>query len=230
MNNGWGPITPPPPASDDTGTWLAIGDLMAGAMAFFMVLFLAFAAQLHTQQEETKSLRRKITLAVLEELEAVEIEATEGNDGEIIIRDDVMFRRGRSTIRPEYRKKIQQIAPAIARVLASHEDYAREVDRIILEGHTDRVDDETFNLTLSLNRARAVALAIVSDESLYDAPEHLTLIKERLYPSGRGEWSANQHIDDDADRRVIFRLQWREMRFFSDDVQAAEALLKAARP
>lgn len=84
------------------------------------------------------------------------------------LKDAINFDTGRDTIRPESRRILDEIAA----VLRAHP----EIKRIRVEGHTDNVGGQAYNLELSERRARAVVTALLSR----------AVGKERLSSAGYG--------------------------------------------
>jgi OmpA-OmpF porin, OOP family len=84
------------------------------------------------------------------------------------LKDAINFDTGRDTIRPESRRILDEIAA----VLRAHP----EIKRIRVEGHTDNVGGQAYNLELSERRARAVVAALLSR----------AVGKERLTSAGYG--------------------------------------------
>jgi outer membrane protein OmpA-like peptidoglycan-associated protein len=67
--------------------------------------------------------------------------------------DKVLFTTGNYELTPASRKSVQNIAKALLGV---------GIDRLRLDGHTDNVGSEEYNLDLSRKRAQAVADALVA--------------------------------------------------------------------
>jgi len=84
------------------------------------------------------------------------------------LKDAITFDTGRDTIRPESKRILDEIAA----VLKAHP----EIRRIRVEGHTDNVGGQAYNLDLSERRARAVVAALLSR----------AVAKDRLSPAGYG--------------------------------------------
>jgi outer membrane protein OmpA-like peptidoglycan-associated protein len=70
------------------------------------------------------------------------------------LKDAINFDTGQDTIRPESKRILDEIAA----VLKAHP----EIKRIRVEGHTDNVGGQAYNMDLSERRARAVVTALLS--------------------------------------------------------------------
>jgi outer membrane protein OmpA-like peptidoglycan-associated protein len=114
----------------------------------------------------------------------------------IEIMEKVLFDTGKSTIRPESSKLLDDIAAA----MKAHP----EVTKVSVEGHTDDVGAAKFNQRLSQARANAVVAALVERG----------VEKERLEAKGLGETQPVAPNDTaegrDANRRVEFVITGRE--------------------
>ncbi len=77
----------------------------------------------------------------------------EVKNGEIKILQKVFFKRGKATIQ----RRSNKVLVAVAAVLIAH----REIEHVIVEGHTDDTGDADKNRTLSQQRAEAVKAFLV---------------------------------------------------------------------
>jgi OmpA-OmpF porin, OOP family len=84
------------------------------------------------------------------------------------LKDAINFDTGQDTIRPESKRILDEIAA----VLKAHP----EIKRIRVEGHTDNVGGQAYNMDLSERRARAVVSALFARG----------VARERLTPAGYG--------------------------------------------
>ena len=88
--------------------------------------------------------------------------------------------------------------------------FERQIVRVIIEGHTSSKGSDKENLELSLRRALSVSDYILSNQLNFPTKERF---KQKILASGRGEIDAEQAVDDPADRRVMFRFQFRREDF-----------------
>lgn len=98
----------------------------------------------------------------------VEAPIVEVQTERLSLKDMINFDTGKATIRPESKRILDEISA----VLKSHP----EIKRIRIEGHTDNVGGQAYNMDLSERRARAVVEALVARG----------IARERLAPAGYG--------------------------------------------
>ncbi len=194
---------------DQNGSiWLSIGDLMSGLMMFFALLFLMVLAELHETREQVIDRRTAVVDALLEALEANDLQVEANEDGEITFKEEMLFDRGSARLSRRGEALLTRFAPVYADVILSNPTFDEEVSRIILEGHTSSEGGEMYNLDLSLRRAHSVAAAMFNERVPYRDPTHAERLKDKLYPAGRGPWDAADDVDE-SDRKVVLRLQFR---------------------
>jgi len=92
---------------------------------------------------------------LLEELKRQKLEARETNRGVVVNLPEVLFEFNSNRLTAEARDKVSHIADVLK---------AKTGDRrVSIEGHTDAIGSESYNLALSERRAQAVAQDLVSD-------------------------------------------------------------------
>jgi outer membrane protein OmpA-like peptidoglycan-associated protein len=99
-------------------------------------------AALEQAEREKQELRNKLA----EQLNKV-LETRDSARGLIVNMSDVLFDTGKYTLRPQAREKLSQLSG----IVLAHPSLKLEV-----EGHTDSVGSDAYNMTLSQNRANAV--------------------------------------------------------------------------
>lgn len=102
-------------------------------------------AELLRAKQETEDLQLQ-----MKEMAALQAEKTER--GMVLTLGDVLFDLGQSTLAPGASRNIQKIAE----FMASYPD-----QNAVIEGHTDSMGDDDFNMDLSRERAFAVRQALV---------------------------------------------------------------------
>jgi outer membrane protein OmpA-like peptidoglycan-associated protein len=102
-------------------------------------------AELLKAKQETEDLQRQ-----MKEMAALQAEETER--GMVLTLGDVLFDLGQSTLAPGATRNIQKIAEFMS-------NYPEQ--KAVIEGHTDSMGDDDFNLDLSRERAFAVRQALV---------------------------------------------------------------------
>ncbi len=112
-----------------------------------------------------------------------------------VISDKIQFETGSAVVKAES----SELLDALTQALNSHPG----VSRVRVEGHTDDVGDDAFNLSLSGQRAEAVVAALVQRG----------VAAERLVAVGKGETEPLEPGTDDdartANRRVEFMVEER---------------------
>ena len=154
---------------DDTGNifWITMTDLMTGLVLVFIVLFFYVYIQNHIQQVERNIAQENASKALQESLKNEKINATvDGISGIVKISDLELFTLNSYELSPKGRAYLDKFAPAYFDSLFSNEYLNKNIDKIIVQGHTDSQtykgkysDDEQYmkNMELSLKRAYAVA-------------------------------------------------------------------------
>jgi outer membrane protein OmpA-like peptidoglycan-associated protein len=112
---------------------------------------LTLAEQQRAIDEQRQELARNREL--LEDLRRQNLEATETERGVVVNLPDVLFEFGQAQLTPAAQGKTRDMA----RIFTTQ---ARD-RRLSIEGHTDAIGSESFNQTLSQQRADNVAAALV---------------------------------------------------------------------
>lgn len=99
------------------------------------------ALEAEMAQEEIKNLRRQMA----------DLEAEQTERGLVLTLGDVLFETGKADLMPGAMRSLDKLARFL------QENPEREV---LVEGHTDSVGSESYNLNLSQRRAEAVATAL----------------------------------------------------------------------
>jgi outer membrane protein OmpA-like peptidoglycan-associated protein len=106
---------------------------------------------LNAQEQLIEQQRQEIARnrALLEELKRRNLDARETDRGVVVNLPDVLFEFNSARLTPEAQSKTAHIA-------ATLKNQARDRN-VAVEGHADAIGSESYNLTLSQNRAEAVA-------------------------------------------------------------------------
>ena len=107
---------------------------------------------------------------IASELEQIGVSSHEDERGLIITLPTVFFDFDSSNLKSEAREKIVEVAGILSQVIAQNR-------QISIEGHTDNIGDDNYNLGLSSNRADAVLKELVFSN----------ISEDRLASSGIGE-------------------------------------------
>ncbi|HEX4404177.1 MAG TPA: OmpA family protein [Polyangia bacterium] len=131
-------------------------------------------------------------------------------DGEIETLTPIFFATDRARVRHAFRPALDDIAA----ILKDHP----EIGRCAIEGHTDATGPEAWNKKLSLERAKSVAVYLISKG----------VDPARVVAIGQGEalpWATNQtEAGRAANRRVIFHIEG-----VSDDQEKKELEIQRQR-
>jgi outer membrane protein OmpA-like peptidoglycan-associated protein len=107
--------------------------------------------QMIGQQRQELAKNRKI----LEELKRQQLDARETSRGIVVNLPDVLFQFNSDRLTDTAQEKVSRIASVLKEKTSQR--------RVSIEGHTDAIGSEAYNLTLSDRRARAVARALIDD-------------------------------------------------------------------
>ncbi len=137
--------------------------------------------------------------------------------GSITFSSDVLFAFGSANLTAESKESLQEVIPMYLGVLLQ-EEYRSYIAEIIIEGHTDTKGSYESNMTLSYNRANAVAnFCMNKDNGLSENEisrlQRLLTVNGRsysdpIYKSGGGP--GNLEVDMDASRRVEIKFRLKE--------------------
>jgi len=150
-------------------------------------------------QEMSASLKNNSITAVVDQ-----------DTGAIILESDVMFEYGSSALSDEGKAFIDRFLPVYLSVLFAEENEGY-VSEIIIEGHTDTVDTYIKNLSLSQDRAHAVAEYVLSDGYTGLSRGEKQRFQSLLTANGRSFsdpiYDSNGRVDAKASRRVVFKFR-----------------------
>jgi len=129
--------------------------------------------------------------------------------GDVSIQESILFSQGSAELKPKGKAFLKKFIPIYSGVIFSKPEFATEVSRVVVEGHTSSEGSEEVNLQLSLKRSASVAKYIFSQIN-YSTKNKL---QQKFLAAGRGEIEADKTRNNPADRKVIFRLQFRSDEF-----------------
>ena len=156
---------------DDTNEnnifWVTMTDLMTGLVLFFAVMFFYTYLTSHLELANLNNAKANATKSLQESLKSQNINATiDSLSGVVKISDLELFELGSHKLSNNGKKYLDKFAPAYFNSLFSEEYLNKNIDKIIIQGHTDSQtfkgkysEDEQYmkNMELSLNRAFEVA-------------------------------------------------------------------------
>lgn len=221
----------------ESGIYLSISDLMSGLLLIFVLLFIVVLFQLQQANNIAKE-NERIAIAARKELEEkikeiqmkprviigtlvsglrkkkIDVQVNE-ETGDVTVKESLLFNRQSSAINSKGKDFLREFIRLYSDVIFSDPSFEKEISRIIIEGHASKDGDEYENMELSLMRALSVARFV---------SEKLDFPKKKLLAAGRGEADTNQLYDDENDRKVLFRIQFRGDEFIKmlSEMQNAE--------
>jgi len=194
-------------------------DLMTSLAVIFILLL---AASLNNAQQEGENTRNTILQRLSERLQT-EVDQYQGQGFEInndpkdplglivVVPDGLLnFEVNRAEIPPQGIKFLQSIIPKMASTLCS-EDFRKEMESIVIEGHTDTTGKDEVNLPLS--QARSMKVVQQSLQAL--AEQNRSCFLELLSATGRGSVDPVKDqigkVDLNRSRRVVFKIRVRSL-------------------
>ena len=163
------------------------------------------------QLEQLVGLKTRIITALSSALHSARISAeVDPANGSIALESNVLFEVNKADLSDRGRQFIDRFLPVYLNVLFSP-DYVDNLAEIIIEGHTDSQGDYITNLTLSQQRALAVASYVLSDDYRGITSAQKAQLRKLATANGRS-WSdlkrdAYGNEDMDASRRVVFKFR-----------------------
>lgn len=152
--------------------WITMTDLMTGLVLVFIVMFLYTYMTGHIQEVKQNLARENATKTLQENLKKEDIKATvDLVSGIVKISDLELFELNSYKLSDKGKKYLSKFAPAYIDSLFSNDCLNQNIEKIIIQGHTDSqtfagqyTEDEQYmkNMELSLNRAFEVANFITS--------------------------------------------------------------------
>ena len=153
--------------SENNIFWVTMTDLMTALVLVFIILFFYTYMTSFSEKIERTAEQQKTAEALNETLKEQGIEATiNGTTGVVKISDLELFELNSYELSPKGKQYLSKFTPAYLDSLFSNEYMNDNLDKIIIQGHTDSqtfageyTKDEQYmkNMDLSLKRAYVVA-------------------------------------------------------------------------
>lgn len=147
--------------------WITMTDLMTGLVLVFVVMFFYTYMTSHLEMVQQTLAKEKATQSLQDSLKEQNIDATvDPISGVVKISDLELFEIGSYQLSDKGKAYLAKFAPAYLDSLFSNTYIDKNIDKIVIQGHTDSQTfagkysaDEQYmkNMELSLNRAYAVA-------------------------------------------------------------------------
>ncbi len=208
---------------EDATTWIALADMMTGLMAIFLALSIAI---LSMQQEKKDAIILAVSDNLKKSLEEKGIPANiDETTGRLIVSEKTNFGYGAATLKEEGKQSLDIIMPVYAKAIfeLTPEQQSR-IDRIVIEGHTDRVGSYTSNMTLSTQRANAILAHVDSMPDFAYKQQFL----QKLTAVGRGENDAStlDEVANPNDRNVVIRFEFKEGEDIETSINSPDNTVK----
>ncbi len=153
--------------SENNIFWVTMTDLMTALVLVFIILFFYTYMTSFAEKIERTTSQQKAAEALQETLKKQNIDASiNGVTGVVKISDLELFELNSYELSPKGKMYLSKFAPAYLDSLFSNEYLNKNIDKIIIQGHTDSQtykgeysQDEQYmkNMELSLKRAYSVA-------------------------------------------------------------------------
>lgn len=161
--------------------------------------------------DELVGVRTNIIRDLSASLTAADLKAKVDENGSIVLDSAVLFGYASSEITEQGKALLNRFVPVYLNVLMS-EKYSDFLGEIIIEGHTDSAGTYEVNLKYSQDRARAVALYVLSIPGLTRAQKNL--LQQILTATGKSwanlVYDEYGHEDAEASRRVEFKFSLKD--------------------
>ena len=171
---------------------LSLGDLMAGLMLIFVLLFSFTMLRLEglieerkgdlEQLDEREQIKKLLISRLLKELADFDVEV-DPDTGVIRIKEGILFDFGKDELKQAGKEFLCLFIPKYVAVLLTDPDVSAHIAQVIVEGHTDNVGDWEINLDLSLRRANSVAAYLFTEE--FGTFHYAEDLKKLLSANGR---------------------------------------------
>lgn len=194
---------------DDSGAWLSIGDLMSALLMIFALLLISALVQISEVAEKSNNNRVMIIQGINKALSEANIKVeADPITGDISILDSVLFEQNQYDLKDSGKEFLDEFIPIYSDVVFQSKEVSEEVVRIAVEGHSSSEGAFNHNMRLSVLRANSVSQYISNmpfkqKEQFFD----------KLLVSGRGSLESNKDEIDAADRKVMFRFQFKGQEF-----------------
>ncbi|MDL2205650.1 OmpA family protein [Eubacteriales bacterium OttesenSCG-928-N13] len=174
-------------------------------------------AKLQDQQVRLDALvgvRARIVQSLAQALNTANVRAkVDETTGSIALDASVLFDVGKSELKDEGKRVLDQFVPVYLSVLMNSENQAN-ISEIIIEGHTDSQGTYMNNLWLSQERAFSVMEYILSDENTNISAQMKTRLRQIATANGRSFSNVLLNADGtenaEASRRVEFKFRMQD--------------------
>lgn len=193
---------------EDATSWIALADMMTGLMAIFLALAVAILVM---QQGKRDAIILSVSQTIEKKLKEKGIPVNvDKKTGRLILASDTNFEFGEAILSDKGRQDLNIVMPIYAQAIfgALNPEQLNSIERIIVEGHTDKVGNYSKNMTLSTERANAIVSYVDSLPEFQYKQEFM----HKLTAVGRGENDAtgDENTPNANDRKVMIRLEFKD--------------------
>lgn len=192
-------------------SWISISDLMSAILAVFIVFYISQLILINKERQKYYEI-----LSVLEDTKLNIIYNIKKNKelnfqidsktGTISLESEILFKSNDYKLSQEGKEILNKFIPKYIDILLNDEKNKKYLDRIIVEGHTDKNGSYLYNLKLSQRRALEVVEYINGDEiGNFKGKEEM-----RKYLTANGRSYIDYLGDDTKSRRVEFKFILKE--------------------
>lgn len=206
--------------------WVSVSDLMAGLMMCFLMISVVFMIKMQIEKEkiqEVALLYEKLRTSLYEQLyeefkEDLPRWGAELDEDDLTFRfinDQLLFDRGKSELKPEFKAILRDFFPRYTKIITNN-GYQEAITEVRIEGHTSvgwgkAADVDTayiLNMRLSQARTRTTLAYLLLLPEVYKQKEWL---RDRLTANGLSSSHPivddHGNLDQNRSRRVEFRLK-----------------------
>lgn len=194
-------------------------DLMTSLAVIFILLLCASLNNAHEDRQTTRNSVLAEMRSALEEFASGGIEVkTDPRDPLgllVLVPEDLLaFKLDRADVSPSGNAFLRAFIPKLSAVVCSPR-FSKEVNSIVVEGHTDSSGTDRHNWDLSQKRSMSVVRASLNVLDEGAMREEKATFLQLLSASGRGSADlvrdASGEEDPGMSRRVIFKLRFRSI-------------------
>ena len=191
--------------------WVTMTDLMMGLMMVFIVLFIQSVLTASSDAIATNQAQQEVVQEIEEVMKENNIDATVEPNGSVKISDLELFNVNSAELSPKGKAYLDKFVPMYFDLLYSNEVLAKNIENIIIQGHTDsqtfknaKTQNDQYLLNMDLSMRRAYTVSRYALNTNFDK-KNADKIRKCLIVEGRGSSNpvlVNGKEDLNKSRRV----------------------------